>query len=364
MNSKAKSKIRPPPRPQKAKQLSSPQPQQPASQRKKKRKQKSKTDMIGLPRSMGTLSVSYLDPLGKTDPPRSATSYGNFTTINGVWRSSAFVTNTVYDTYLLVQWNASDMGAFNWNDNGALDSPVTAQRIPQFSVDALQQKPLRMSVSIRNVTQMVNVAGLVRVLNMPQNYDWSAAFGGSPSSLSPATVANIKTLIDSSANTVTIALADTVNGKTWVNYPISSVGYNTWYKQYNADSIQGRLVESSFNETMSTILMHFPPTTTGSQQIEVVVRRQDGFRYAANSALSQTARPAPIGRLGEIEELSRRISHLNSNPIESVVHPVAAVREDFASRARQVLETGQRIASGASTIYNLGRAAATMAAFV
>lgn len=327
--------------------------------RRRRQPKRNNSGLSGLPYSMRHLSVQYMDPDGKVDPPRSATSLGNFTTVNGVYRSTGFVTNPILDTFCLVQWTASDMACFIWNSNGggAGDSPLSVQRIPQFSADALQMKPLRMSVTLRNVTQMVNVAGLVRVLNMPQNYDWSAAFGAG-TSLNVATVNSIMNLIDSSSNTHSMTLQEITVGKTWVSYPISSVGYNAWYKQVNADTAQSRLVESSTNETMSTIFIHFPPTTTGAQQIEVVVRRQDGFRYAANTALSQASRPAPRGPLGEMETIARSISELNSAPIEHT--QVGMTRETAMTRANTLLGGAMNVASVLGTAYRVGQAVATV----
>lgn len=349
-NPQSKSKrAKPPPRPSQSHQQqqqnmakANSQPYKPRNRNRKPR------DLVA--RLTAPQALAYLDPKDKTDPPHSSTTLGNFVTLNSVSRAT-LTTNTSMDLYVICQWTATDMSFFFVNDGspwavGVYKCPMLTAQSP------ISIRPLRCSINVRNTTQAINAAGLVRVMNMPQSYDWSAAFATS-STLLAATVADIKGLVEGSPMTHTATAQELTTGRTWIQYPVSTIGYNTWqeYLSNAQTGTQNSLVTSSRQETMSTIIMQFPATPSGTNTLEFTVRRQDAVRYAANSAISSTARAPPLSNPMSTEVLIRAASTLAPAPVEGMTTTAAY------NRARQILEGG---ATALSVVSAIGRTVAAI----
>jgi len=340
-------KVRKPKRQSQPQMISKPKAKQSQSQQRRKVETR--------PQLTSQMALAYLDPKDKVGPPVSSTSLGNFVTLNSLSRAN-LTTNTALDLYVVCQWTASDISFIFWNDVAPYN--VGVFKLPMLTAQSpINIRPLRQSISIRNTTQLVNVSGFVRVMNMPQSYDWGLSFA-TTTTLTAACVADIKALIEGSPLTHTTTAQDLTTGKTWVQYPVSTVGYNTWqsYLPYGSVTLPSAFQTSSQQETLSTIMIQIPATASGTNLLDIVVRRQDAVRYAANTAISSTARPPPISNQFNTELMCRSASQIADNPVESVPNWAGMYR-----RAQQILEGGAALGSTALAVTRL---AGTVAALV
>jgi len=263
-------------------------------------------------------------------PPPLRTSFGNFTTVNSVERFT-LNSSTTKTNYVWIPWTPSPLAAL-FSTGAAADTP--GQRMYNTMAASPPQclRPLRMSFSVENLTQVVNTMGSIRVLS----YDNALASSwtlNALSTLAPASVAGLDaylgTLVDGAPETEEYTIAALTQEHEFVSCPSSYPAYNSYYDflsfsnvvdgtgiysgdfnklVLNDDSavfpgaatiITGNYKEGSLGglPPMRGFVIEIPLTTI-SQSLRFSVHRQDGVRYPANSlghsfAISPPKMPAP-----------------------------------------------------------------------
>lgn len=281
----------------------------------------------------------YMDPEGKVEPPASTSSLGNFTTVNSVLRQLLVTSSTPgTDLYVCVQWGPSSARLYYWGGItgtpgiGSVSLGNLATNVPVTS------KPLRLSVAVRNTTVFTGTEGSVRVLCMPQSLDWTSAFA-TPTTLTATFCASVDSMIEANNKTQTYTAAELHHGKKWIFAPVSNVGYNDWYEQNEGGSLQNVLVSGSKGDAFTTFLAKMP-YVANRNTYDFTVRSQDGARYAANTALANTAKSAQRSQPGMIEH------------IHSIASDTAHIAEDVGHVFSSVGNAIPQIAGG---VYNAFR---------
>lgn len=265
----------------------------------------------------------YMDPEGKVEPPASTSSLGNFTTVNSILRQLLVTPSTAgTDLYVCVQWGPSSTRLYYWG--GVTGTPgIGSVNLGNLATNVpVTSKPLRLSVTVRNTTVFTGTEGSVRVLCMPQSLDWTAAFA-TPTTLTSAFCLSIDSMIESNNKTQTFTAAELHHGKKWVFAPVSNVGYNDWYEQNEGGSLQNVLVSGSKGDAFTTFLAKMP-YVSNRNTYDFTVRSQDGARYAANTALANTAKSAQRSQPGVIEHI-HSIASDTAHIAEDVGHVFSSI---------------------------------------
>lgn len=263
-------------------------------------------------------------------PPPLRTSFGNFTTVNSVERftMSNSVTQT---TYVWIPWTPSPVAAITIN--GLAGATPSQQIFNSLATSPPQSlRPLRLSFSVENLTQVVNTQGSIRVLS----YDnalatgWNtAAVGSSPAGAQGGLDITLGPLVNGAPETEEYTIAALTQEHEFVSCPSSYPAYNSYYDFLslsnlldgtsvlssdlqklitNSDAaaftpsvvlVSGNYGEGSLGglPPMRGFVIVIPPTTN-AQTLRFCVHRQDGVRYPANTlghsfAICPSKMPAP-----------------------------------------------------------------------
>lgn len=317
----------------------------PAKQQKKKKFTKRKPKLHkAMVNANANTAKRYMDPEGKSDPPASHTSLGNFTTLNTIVRSQQLSSGTTdYGVYCVVQWTPSSARMINWSWISGTTPTINVTRLGNLITSIpVTSKPLRLSVALRNVTVFTGVEGSVRCLCMPQSIDWSSAFA-TATTLNDAFCIGIDSMIESNNKTNTFTAAELQHGKKWIFAPVSAVGYNNWYEQIESASAQNTFVNGSIGDAFTTLIIKIP-YVTNRNTYDITIRSQDGARYPANSPLANTAKSAPQAQPGVMES----IHHIASE--------TSHIAEDVANVFSSVGNAIPRIAGGIYNAFRTGQA--------
>ncbi len=336
-----------------------PKPKMKATRRSRKTQNQPKS-MVN---SSGNTAKRYMDPEGKSDPPASNSSLGNFTTLNTIVRSQVLSSGTVdYGVYAVIQWTPSSARMLNWSWISGTTPTVNVTRLANLITSIpVTSKPLRLSVALRNVTVFTGVEGSVRCLCMPQSIDWSSAFA-TATTLTDAFSSSIDSMIESNNKTNTFTAAELQHGKKWIFAPISNVGYNNWYEQLEGASTQNTFINGSIGDAMTTMIIKIP-YVANRNTYDLTIRSQDGARYPANSPLANTAKSAPQtqpGVMESIHHIASETSHI-AEDVGNVFSSIGNAVPRIAGGIYNTIRTGQAIRSLFSTSTPLIEEAASAA---
>lgn len=290
-------------------------------------------------------------------PPAIRTTFGNFTTINLVER---FVTTVPADVarFIWIPWTRSGLCALRWDDNGITPTSLIHQHY--YNLYALDPptsiRPLRMTVSIENVGQLINSGGDVSILSVDQAI--RTDFGTSPSGATTSTWITpswASGLLDAAPDAVVLPIATLTDEHRFISAPASYPGYNDYYpylQNINTIDNTGLTGEDIYNLSQNpTPVVNYPgalvmstgeadnaslgsvpplrgflimirPGGQHAQTLRVQVNRQDGARYAVNTLGHSFAHcPEKMGAKAEDAMLSftRAISHNPSVGMKSNV---------------------------------------------
>jgi len=331
-------------------------------------------------------------------PPPLRTSFGNYTCVNSVVRFT-FTTSTTVNRYIWVPWSPSAVAAL-WS------SAATSSTLNQVLYSTLTTgsptsiRPLRMSFSVENITQLVNTMGSIRVYSLDTSVLSSWGLGILPQTgVNPATSLDTQlgALVDASPDTVEVPIADLTKAHEWVSAPASYPLYNTYYDFiqltnnennsgiYSSD-MYNLMVQSSVNDaypgvaqnyttgvygdgllggapTMRGFIISIPATST-AQSLRFEFHRQDGARYPANS-LGHTFSSDHPNMSGAGEDKFMSLSNLISK-MPGRCHPVDIV-SNFAGAAGRLNSAlalgGEAVRLGGKLESAVGSLAKGMAAF-
>lgn len=306
-------------------------------------------------------------------PPAIRTTFGNFTTVNSVDRWTWQVSGT---SYLYVPWSPSAIASLNWSPPSGI---MTQHLYDVHSINPPNAiRPLRMSLSIENIGQLVNSGGDVRIYSVDQ-----AIVTGIQLGVLPTTAAGLITptvaapLIGGSPDTMQYPIASLTEEHSFISVPSSYPAYNTYYDFVplvnpadltNLISVDAwQLVEpilSYDNYPASTsvftgvgpagCLASLPPMrgflvevtipASVSQTLRITTHRQDGCRYQVNTLGHAFAHcPPKMNAMGEDAVLAMT-RHVSSNPAVGFPTAVMSQLGSFAEGLSAVLAgTGSQV---------------------
>lgn len=264
------------------------------------------------------------------EPPSLRTTFGNFTTVNSVNRC-AFSNSATNDVVILVFWSPTGLSIFRMVDTFIqLEGSFMGSL---FNNGAYAVRPLRMSYTLQNVTQMTNVQGEVAILNTDQAINFAVAYPSIATgacSTTTGTVASLISLVTGSPETDSRPAKDyNDHAREVVLPPASYVAYNTYYDYSPSTStavvgnlgfITGGDINSIFNTGANVpgVALPYPytvattasasktlgdvppmrmsviylPATTQIQNYVLTLHRQDGVRFPGNTLGASFAKPA------------------------------------------------------------------------
>jgi len=263
-------------------------------------------------------------------PPPLRTSFGNFTTVNSVERFT-WTNSTSQTSYAWIPWTPSPVAAILCT--GQTNASPGQQLFNSLATSPPQSlRPLRMSFSVENLTQVVNTQGSIRVLS----YDNAIATAWNLAALAASSPANsggldttLGPLVNGAPETEEYTIAALTQEHEFVSCPSSYPAYDSYYDFLtlaNVVDVTGmqsgdmqKLIQNSDSAaftpsaTLTTgnygeaSLGGLPPmrgfivvvpATANVQTLRFCVHRQDGVRYPANTlghsfAICPSKMPAP-----------------------------------------------------------------------
>lgn len=331
----------------------------------------------------------------KVAPPLR-TSFGNFTLLNSVDRST-IDTSTTLDRIVWIPWTASPLAKLYAEDGGASTgfdqttySTLVGTSSPQYI------RPLRMSFQLENITAMLNVAGSVRVYSLDNPIVLSGVCGATTvvpvNFVNPFTI--LKPLINDAPDTIEITGHDLTTEREYVCPPCSYPAYNSYYEfnDMNVPTDNVRLTSGDWQSLIAGTDVTYVPTvsrTSGAEtgalgglppvrgfllllpptpvanSYRLTVRRQDGCRYPVNSLGAAFARVHPKAEAKGEDTLIKCITSVTNAPAQSfpsqVVSALGNVVNSMAAGMTSNADEMIRNLDYAHTIYNaLGGSAALM----
>lgn len=271
-----------------------------------------------------------MDPFQNPSPPPSATSIGEFTTINSVLRQALSSGNGLNSKYVMILHSSSSVRGFVFDCTdgpGFASGPLSYIQLPQLAQSAPTSqsniRPLRVALKIRNDSVFTGVSGEMQVLKMPQQFSLGApnsigatdqAITGAPGQLSftAAFMDGVKAAITGSLRTKTLTAADLLHTHKVILAPASHIGYNEWLDyippfdgsetgpaisswtvaQYK--STVNSLIYGLDADAMETLVLRFPPSTNANSYTMTVVW-QDAVRFPIGSTLGSMGDQQPTG---------------------------------------------------------------------
>lgn len=237
------------------------------------------------------MSKAFFDPLDKHgEPVGTPGSIGNFVTVDGVSRMTIQTPATAgQNIYLVVQWQPNQNAAGYWTDTVGV---VTPSPVPQLnSADPVSMRPLRLSVRVRNTSQFTAVQGHIRVLNIPQQLDWSW-FDTATRAVSSAFTTEVATMMGGNPSVRTYTAAELQKSHCWVLPPASAVNYREYQvfdpQVTNAQFCAG-MITGAQSGPMNVCIIQIPYVAT-QQTYDISVHCQNACRFKANTLYAHLAR--------------------------------------------------------------------------
>lgn len=207
-----------------------------------------------------------------------------------------FKTSETYETYLIFEWSRSARRAlFVRGDNGHLLEPLVLDigQLNGFN-DALNIRPMRMSVKLTNVTANQNISGFCRVLSLPEPLQYTIA--NTPWRISDGW-SSIKDIVDAHPKTSTVGGDVLRRGRMWSLPPATQQGYTEFHTFEPSPNLNWYSTNHGTAMAMNWMVVEFPiaPSEATQQSIRIDLYAQDAFHVKANTVLSGMARaPASL----------------------------------------------------------------------
>jgi len=252
--------------------------------------------------------------------PPIRTSFGNHTVVNSVCRFTV-TTSATLSTYIYIPWVPSPLAALQFTGT---DNVYVTQHIygPLATASPNSIRPLRMSFTVSNLTQLVNTAGDIRVFSMDNALQGTWTLGATVGvTVLKAVAADTEwaSIIDGSPDTADLSIASLTNEREFVSVPANYPLYNDYYdfvpmaNQVTASLMRSddfftlcsndvqsgvgstypgatNIVTGYFpnrglgsNPCLRNFVVRVPATPSGVQTLRFEVHRQDGCRYPVNT---------------------------------------------------------------------------------
>lgn len=284
--------------------------------------------------------LTMMDPFQNPGPPPSATSIGEFTTINSVLRQSLSSGNGLNSKYVVLFHSTSSVRGFIFDCTdgpGFSTGPLSYIQLPQLSQSTPTPqsniRPLRVALKIRNDSVFTGVSGELQVLKMPQQFslgapnnnngaDQAILSGAGNLTFTAAFMDGMKAALAGSLRTHTLTAADLLHTHKVILAPASHIGYNEWldylppfngsesgpalgsWTTAQAITTVNSLIYGLDVDAMETLILRFPPSANINTYTMTVVW-QDAVRYPIGSTLGSMGDQQPTGDAATI-----RRSHL------------------------------------------------------
>jgi len=300
---------------------------------------------------------AYMDPEGKTKPPASSTSLGYFTPIQGVTRYTE-LTSTTFADYFVFQWCPSSLRGIVIRNDGTWN-------IAPIRIDALENnqpfatRPLRMSVEVVNSTSMINASGNVTVAMASQQINWKSIILDDGVHGTAAGIAQLDAFLAGYSKTQVYSANDFIHSKTWVFFPVSSVGYHEWldfgannYTSWGNGFLK-ELEPGADQDALSTLIIRVGPTPSVNTYT-MTCRVQEACRYPLNTALGNLTVAQPYVNQAVIQSIHQDAQLTGHHPVSK--GPLDSIAAGIRTGANIVSDAGRMLANA----YGIGRGLSSM----
>ena len=226
---------------------------------------------------------------------------GNFTTIDSVHRTVAHTGAGGF--FAVVTWTPSSVRMVTINNQktiGIYEQPHLDE-LPPTTI-----RPMRQSITVRNITKSDCVQGVVRALCVPDSLEWEFNAAATTAVVSDQFYLELSNMMSTDKRVVTHSAASLTKGKTWIAPPASYHGMIDnvpYYPKYSATAtapeiksyVEGVNLAGAQAKGLHCVVMWFEgyPGTDGSQAYDIAVRSQDACNFPTNTLAGSLARPAP-----------------------------------------------------------------------
>lgn len=234
--------------------------------------------------------LNYMDPaLNKNVAPSLAENIGASVPVNSKLRVNLTV-GTGTGQIIIYQWTGGKYSVFTCQA-GAL--PLTRYTDPQLdSAQPTSVKFGRASLRLRNLTRADTVAGVVRVLSLPNALDWD--FTINTSNLTATFRDELLAMVGSHPETKTYTACEFTKSRRLIVPPASRQGLQDWQDYVgsflNIDIENQFIQDSAKKMTSNTVIIHLPAVSSGDNNYELTVDQQSLARFPADVLYSNFAR--------------------------------------------------------------------------
>lgn len=254
-------------------------------------------------------AVAFFDPWKNAGRPLYVPhSVGAFTTFDYTIRFTITL-DTASTQLMIIQWTPSKLRGAVFKSTASTIQPLIYAQEYLSSNAPNQIRPMRMGVSIKNVTRADQIAGTVVLLNTSDDLDFYGGVSSANGQLNFTTTPNY----DAFANAVkghekshVLSAHELAFGRRTTTRPVSTVGMSGWRDWCNITTYNGSNASQVDTETLyalnqgntfrnlSNVAVFFPNVAT-MQTYEVEVRGQDALTFSFGHLANKFAKDPPLG---------------------------------------------------------------------
>lgn len=254
---------------------------------------------------------------------------GEYVPLPMIFRSTFIAPNNSHSFYLLIFETGSDViGMQVWGETAYTMPFATAQLA---SAAPVATRPMRLSVSIRNITKADNVQGCIRCLSTPQHFrlefDSTDANVGRANYLTNNCLQQLKALMEGAPQVRSVSAQSLVTGGKIHAPPASQTTFKTFreFTAYNGADNDARhasneIFRKANIDMVSNMIIIELVHQDLANQYDIAVHRQVACRFQHDNVLSHLSRSH--GAPGNQEQFDASVSAAQSAVAAQPVQPM------------------------------------------
>ena len=219
---------------------------------------------------------------------------GEYVPLSTIFRSTFIAPNNDHSFYLVIFETGSDVvGMQVWGETGYTMPFATSQLATAAPVST---RPMRLSVSIRNITKADSVQGCIRCISTPQHFKLAFQEDSQSAYLTTANLNSLKALMSGAPEVRSVSAQSLCIGGAIHAPPASQTTFKTFkeFIQYDASSAAARHTSNSiFNranvDMVSNMIIIELVHQDLANQYDIAVHRQVAARFPHDNILSNLA---------------------------------------------------------------------------
>jgi hypothetical protein len=281
---------------------------------------------------MNLWPTAMLDPTMNRGRPLPVPGLiGHFTCVDSS-TNGQYITNSTTHGVLVLQWTTSEIRFMTLNDSptsGGVSMHLHGLQTMQLAAPS-HVRPMRLSLTLRNVTKADDVAGSIRVLMLDDSIEW--AFSADGGSTTWANYNTLASLVENDSRAKTYSNNELRNGHRWCLAPSSTEGMSNAKKflpYVHTDTISPNvnhvesIIQGAAGRGLQTMLVLVPGSPSSAHQVyDWNVHDQTACYFPANTLGSTMARAPQMAGPGNWEAMNAAIGAVNRH----VNAPMFAVR--------------------------------------